>query len=402
MRAERHPNESARLDALLDYGILDTPKESDFDEIVALASRICDAPVALITLLDADRQWFKAAVGVEVPERPYEESLCSHAILQPGLTEVPDLSQDPRFADNAIVANDPNLRFYAGVPLETPEGLPIGTLCVIDVKARALNDLQRDALRVLGNQAMTQIELRRRIAEGRRAEENLRDAVEARTAELRQAVEEAEGFNYTISHDLRTPLRAMSSTSQMLLEEAGDALTEEHRELLRRQAHNAARLGLLIDQLLRLSRLGRVAMVRSRLDLTEIAESIVEELASARLDRGCAFDVAPGMVADGDPALVRLLLGNLMENACKFSPPGSPVRVREESGVVSVADRGIGFDMRYAPKVFLPFERLVTEAEFPGTGIGLANVERIVRRHGGRVWAESAPGAGATFYFTLG
>ena len=401
MRAERHPEEAARLAELRAYGILDTPREAEFDDLVALASRICEAPVALVSLMDADRQWFKAAVGVEMPERPYEASLCSHIILEKGLQEVADLTLDARFADNAVVAGDPNLRFYAGVPLETPGGLPIGTLCVIDTEVRTLTDLQRDTLRVLARQAMTQIELRRRLREEEAERARIERAVEARTRELREAFEEAERFNYSISHDLRTPLRAISATSRILLEEAGPALDEAHREHLERQSHNARRLGLLIDGLLRLSRLGRVAVNRSALDVSEIAHAVVEEIVRAG-DAPYVVEIEAGMCGEGDPALVRVVLANLIENACKFSRGEGTVRVYREGAAFAVSDEGVGFDMAYANKLFRPFERLVGEGEFSGTGIGLASVERIVRRHGGRVWAESAPGKGATFRFTLG
>ena len=400
MRAERHPEETARLAELRAYGILDTPREAEFDDLVALASRICETPVALVSLMDADRQWFKAAVGVEMPERPYEASLCSHIILQKGLQEVPDLTQDARFADNAVVAGDPNLRFYAGVPLETPGGFPIGTLCVIDTEARTLTDLQRETLRVLARQAMIQIELRRRLREEEAERARIERAVEARTRELREAFEEAERFNYSISHDLRTPLRAISATSRMLLEEAGPALDKADREHLERQNHNARRLGLLIDGLLRLSRLGRVELRRSPLDVSGIAQAVVDEIARTG-DAPCRIEIEPGMRGEGDPALVRVVLANLIENACKFSRGNGAVRVYRDGAAFAVSDEGVGFDMAYAKKLFVPFERLVGEDEFPGTGIGLANVERIVRRHDGRVWAKSAPGEGATFWFTL-
>ena len=401
MRAERHPEDAARLAQLRAYRILDTPREAEYDDLVALASRICETPIALVTLMDRDRQWFKATVGVDLPERPYEESLCSHVILEKGLQEIPDLTLDPRFADNAVVADDPNLRFYAGVPLETPEGLPIGTLCVIDVRARALTDLQRETLRILARQAMTQIELRRRLREEEAERARIERAVEARTRELREAFEEAERFNYSISHDLRTPLRAISATSRMLLEEVGPALDEASRGHLERQSHNARRLGLLIDGLLRLSRLGRVELRRAPLDMSAIAHAVVDEIVRAG-DAPCEVTIEAGMQGEGDPALVRLVFANLIENACKFSRGKGTVRVYRDGEAFAVSDEGVGFDMAYVKKLFLPFERLVAEGEFSGTGIGLANVERIVRRHGGRVWAESAPGQGSTFRFTLG
>ena len=238
------------------------------------------------------------------------------------------------------------------------------------------------------------------IQEQKETEETLRARVEERTEELQRAVREAEGFNYSISHDLRTPLRAMVSASSILLEDLGETLGEEHRELLVRQVENAKRLGRLIDELLRLSRLARVPVNRTLLDMTKKARLVAQEIVESG-GRDCVVEVQPGMVAEGDPGLVRTILQNLIDNACKFSPQGVIIRIRESGGVFSVEDEGVGFDMRFAPKIFLPFERLVSESEFEGTGIGLANVKRIVERHGGRVWVESEPGRGAKFFFTL-
>ncbi|RYG49077.1 PAS domain-containing protein [bacterium] len=246
------------------------------------------------------------------------------------------------------------------------------------------------------DQARSREELRRAEAALRVANQTLETKVVARTRELQETVREAEGFNYSISHDLRAPLRAIAATSSILIEDLGPKLDEESRRLLNRQVENAQRLGRLIDELLRLSRLARVPVNRVSLDITRKSQEIAAEL------EGCEVEVQEGMTAEGDPDLVRTVLQNLMGNACKFTPVEGTVRVTKEGDVITVSDEGIGFDMAYAHKIFLPFERLVTDAEFPGTGIGLANVERIVRRHGGRVWAESEPGKGSRFSFTLG
>jgi PAS domain S-box-containing protein len=235
----------------------------------------------------------------------------------------------------------------------------------------------------------------------RELNDSLEAKVRERTEELEATVKEAEGFNYSIAHDLRAPLRAIGATAGILLEDAGPELSEEHRELLARQSENAVRLGRLIDELLRLSRLARVEVKRLPLDMTALVRTVVDEVGrDGRLGR-CRFEVQEGMTATGDASLVQTVLHNLLGNACKFSPDGGTTRVGQTGKTFFVSDEGVGFDMKFAPKLFLPFERLVTEAEFPGTGIGLANVERIVRRHGGSVWAESELGKGASFYFTL-
>jgi len=239
------------------------------------------------------------------------------------------------------------------------------------------------------------------LTQRRLNEERLEAVVSDRTAELQTAVKEAEGFNYSVAHDLRAPLRAVSSTAGILLEEAGPELTEEHRMLLARQAENANRLGRLIDELLRLSRLSRAEVRRQPLDMTAKVRSVFNDLLEEGRSNGCVLEVQEGMTAEGDAGLVRTVLHNLLGNACKFSPTGGTVRVGQVKDAFFIQDEGVGFDIQFAPKIFLPFERLVTDAEFEGTGIGLANVDRIVRRHGGHVWAESEPGQGSTFWFTL-
>jgi two-component sensor histidine kinase len=172
MRAEPHPRQIDRLRLLHSYDVLDTPREQEFDEIVALAARLCDTAISVVNLIDADRQWFKAEVGLGVRETPLETSLCSHVILDQEFVEIPDTLADPRMADNPLCLADQGLRFYAGALLQSEEGLPLGTLCVLDYRPRSLTDLQRETLRVLARQVMTRLDLRRqlRVAEALRVE----------------------------------------------------------------------------------------------------------------------------------------------------------------------------------------------------------------------------------------
>lgn len=163
-------DEAKRLAALRSYGILDTPLEQDFDDVVRIAAYVCNAPISVINLIDDDRQWFKAEIGLGVRETPLDVSICAHAILQPGLFVVPDTTKDPRFASNPLVTGEPNLRFYAGALLETPDGLPLGTVCVLDYKARELTEEQAFTLRALARQVMAQLELRRIVAEYKKAQ----------------------------------------------------------------------------------------------------------------------------------------------------------------------------------------------------------------------------------------
>lgn len=160
MRAASHPSQAQRLETLYKYNILDTEREKEFDDIVNLASRICEAPISVVNLIDADRQWFKAETGLGVRETPLETSICSHVILSEEFVEIPDTLLDPRMADNPLCTGEPFFRFYAGAQLLAPNGLPLGTLCVLDNKPRVLTDLQRETLRVLSLQIMRELELR--------------------------------------------------------------------------------------------------------------------------------------------------------------------------------------------------------------------------------------------------
>ncbi len=226
--------------------------------------------------------------------------------------------------------------------------------------------------------------------------------VEERTAALMEANKEMQGFTYSISHDLRAPLRAIMSSSMILLEDHSQNLNEDGKTELRRQARAAKKLGDLIDDLLKLSRISRHNLERTLVDLSELASSIIEDL--KRADADAEFRVQADMLAHADENLIRLALQNLIENAVKFCKPGqTPVVEIGQSGPAQffVRDNGIGIGMEYAHKVFLPFERLVTDQEYEGTGIGLANAQRVIERHNGEISVDSHLGKGSTFTFTL-
>ncbi|HXF94694.1 MAG TPA: PAS domain S-box protein, partial [Gemmatimonadales bacterium] len=226
-------------------------------------------------------------------------------------------------------------------------------------------------------------------------------------AELQAVNRELEAFSYSVSHDLRAPLRAMDGFSRIVLEEHAGGLDPEGRRLLDVVRENARRMGQLIDDLLAFSRLGRQPLRARSVDLVELAREVAAELRAAEPERAIEITVAPLPPARGDRALLRQVLVNLLQNAVKFTRGRAPARIEVGArdggnGVVYyVADNGVGFDPRYADKLFGVFQRLHRAEEFEGTGVGLATVQRIVHRHGGRVWAEGAPDHGATFYFTL-
>jgi signal transduction histidine kinase len=222
----------------------------------------------------------------------------------------------------------------------------------------------------------------------------------------KQTVAEVEAFNYSVSHDLRAPLRPLDGFSEVLIEEYADKLDERGRDYLTRIRAAARRMGQLIDDLLELSRVSRTDLRRRPLDLSRLVTGILHELGAEHPAVDVELVCAPGLMANGDLGLLRIALENLLRNAWKFAE--RQPRPRIEFGQVALAkgpgyfvrDNGVGFDPAYADKLFQPFQRL-HGPDFAGTGIGLAIVDRIIRRHDGRIWGESTPGEGATFFFTL-
>jgi len=258
--------------------------------------------------------------------------------------------------------------------------------------------------------ALTQMQanLADSLAETQRLNAELEQRVIERTAKLERINQELESFSFSVSHDLRAPLRSIDGFSQMLIEDYGDKLDAEGKNYLQRVRHAAQRMGAVIDDLLRLARITRTNMQRASVDLSTLAAEVAAEL-RRRMDMPAAtLTIRPGMVVNGDPALLRIALENLLNNAFKYSGKLTAPNIefssttRNGHAVFFVRDNGAGFDMAYVDKLFGTFQRLHREDEFPGTGIGLATVKRVIIRHGGEIWAESTVGKGATFYFTLG
>jgi len=250
---------------------------------------------------------------------------------------------------------------------------------------------------------------RRRAEDDRRMKAELEQRVIERTAELEVANKELEAFSYSVSHDLRSPLRSIDGFGQALLEDCASRLDDQGRHYLNRIRSSTQHMGQLIDDLLKLSRATRTEIRREPVDLTQLAQSVITGLEIVEPDRKVECRVQASMVVNGDPRLLRIVLENLIGNAWKFTSRTAQARIDmasfpdgADNRAYYVRDNGAGFDMAYVDKLFGVFQRLHTPAEFPGTGIGLATVQRIIHRHGGRAWAESEGGKGASFYFTLG
>ena len=318
------------------------------------------------------------------------------------------------------VIGRPHTIFY--IPEAIRDGVPDEFLASARLEGHAENEgwrVRKDGTRFWADVVLTALEsdgqivgfakITRDMTERRAADEAiaaLNDDLKHRAAELTAANDELQTFCYSVSHDLRSPLRAIDGFSQAIEEDERGRLSDSGRRLLGRVRAAAQRMAELIDALLDLSRVTRQPLVRTRVDLSAVARGIVDELERTHPERRVAVTVARDLAAEGDERLLRLVFQNLIGNAWKFTAETSnpEIAVGAEPSpetVYFIRDNGAGFDMQYVGQLFAPFHRLHGANEFPGTGIGLATVARIVQRHGGRIWAEGKVNEGAAFYFTL-
>lgn len=294
-----------------------------------------------------------------------------------------------------------------GVVFETLIFHKNGKLIPVEISGKILFDAHG---RPVGLQGTTRDITQRKQAEEeiKRLNEDLERRVVERTAQLAAANKELEAFAYSVSHDLRAPLRSIDGFSKALMEDYQDRLDQTGRDYLRRVRQNSERMSELIEDMLKLSRSMRCEMKKERVDLSAMAHTVIEELKAQEKDRRVEVLIAPDIVVEGDSHLLRVVLDNLIGNAWKFTSRNKEDahiefgRTKADGApVYFVKDNGAGFDMTHSEKLFYAFQRLHSNLEFPGSGVGLATVARIVKRHGGSVWAEGRLGRGAILYFTL-
>ena len=373
-------NEAQRLATLHAYDILDTPPEAAFDDITRIAAQVCNVPVALISLVESGRQWFKSEIGLGVRETPRDVSICGHAMVQSGLFVVPDTREDPRFAANPLVTGHPGLRFYAGAPLQTPDGQPLGTVCVLDYQPRELSDEQKSILLALARQTMTQLELRRTLA------------LAKTLGQYRSRVMVQAG------HDLKQPLQVIS----MLLDQIEPHLHDEtDRKRMERLNAAVGRLTNGLDGLLEASRAASEAETPRPVSFP-IDEALLK-LADAWHDharqKGLKLHFVPSSArVVTDPAMLSIILGNLVGNAIKYTESGGVLvgcRRRRPSLILEIIDTGCGIPATDIDKVFQEFYQLRPQSE--GLGLGLSIVRRTADLLGHPLRIESVVGKGTRF-----
>lgn len=334
--ADRHPEEARRLEALAGYDVLGTPAESDFDEIAALAARLCETPIALISFVGATGQWFKSHIGIDVEGTDLARSVCAHAILGRETLEIPDTTEDPRTRDNPLVTGEVGMRSYTGVPLATASGPPLGTLCVIDRRPRRLRPDQLSALEVLARQVVTQLELRRVL----RREAETADRAEAQSAELQRLLDTAETLRLEIDHRVKNSLQLVSSLLAM------QGARTESREV--REALTVARGRVLAISSIHAAL--NVSPDAARVNFRTYAERLVEDLGGgAPSGVRIVLDADDVELDTSQASSLAILVNEFVTNSLKHAFPDGrggtvTLEVRDEGTRVSATfrDDGVG------------------------------------------------------------
>ena len=405
-------NEEERLKTLREYEILDTLPEQQFDDLTTIASEICGTSISLVSLVDRDRQWFKAKVGLDAAETHRDLAFCAHAILEEQVFVVEDASKDERFHDNPLVTQLPDIRFYAGAPLKAHNGMALGTLCVIDQQPKVLTTEQKLALEALARQVEALFELRRQNANVIQAQKE----ISQKNVELLINSKHQTRFMNHVSHEIRTPLNAILGFSDILAQRmpVHPNMAEDSDENLI-QYINTAALGLadIVNHVLDIS---RIEAGKMQLDLKDVfAEDLLKEVSLINQNRAQKKDVNLSYeIADDVPKVLSLdrvkviqILVNLVGNAVKFTPPDKSVLIKlykaGEQLVFEVKDEGIGISDEQMNCIFEPFKQIDNDFtdQYVGSGLGLTICKELTEFLGGELTCVSRLNVGSVFSVSI-
>jgi signal transduction histidine kinase len=379
-----------RREAIAEYQILDQPPEPDLLGLVQLAATVCGVPTAVINIIDDRSQHQIAAIGMQASTCSREDSMCAAVLQNPGLVVVPDARDDDRFAANPFVTGViGNVRFYASSPLITPQGVPIGTICIFDEQTGDLTPERRDSLNLIAHQVIDVLELRR-IA-----------------TELNRSNEQLERFAAQVSHDLKNPLMAVSGFIELAADSPEMADAPQATESLARAESAATRMGTMIGDLLDYARAGGARPRQDDVDVQHVVRAVVDDLSTVIAAAGARIEVDAAIRLTGDATLLRALVQNLVANAIKFT---SAVGVEPHIVIVaetlvggwrlSVDDNGPGVAPEDRERVFDLMDRGSSD-DVPGLGIGLSTCQRIVEAHGGSIGIGESALGGASVWVVL-
>lgn len=393
-------DEAARLSALYQTNILDTGFDQSFDRLVRLISRVLNVPITLVSLIDEDRQWFKARVGLQTSQTSRDISFCGHAILDDATMVVEDATQDERFKDNPLVLGAPQIRFYAGAPIITREGFRLGTVCAIDTRPRKVSSDEVEFLEEIAKIASIEIEANRVISE----------AIETRNAAER-AMREKDRLIAYLAHDIRSPVGAMLGFAELLKLDNKDSLSAKQRErvglILEGGNHVIDLIGDILQQsqLAESNRVAHLTPTDLPLLLNRVAQ-LFEPLAN-RAGLKIELDIQHTPIALIDPIWTTQILTNLLSNAIKYNKEQGRVILHLSRGpngrfLLKISDTGVGIPGEKRVDLFKPYSRLGREcSQTPGTGLGLSIVKRLVEMMGGTISTDDFPGGGTTFTVEL-
>lgn len=389
-------NESARQQSLDELQILDTLEEQAYDDLTFIAAQICQTPIALVSLVDRDRQWFKSHHGLDAHETPRELAFCAHAILDDHSFVVEDTLKDERFHDNPLVTGGPNVKFYAGAPLILRNNIRVGTLCVIDDHARPLSAMQRQALEALARQVVSQLELRLQLQALTRLDRT------------------KDEFISMVNHELRTPLTSINGSLALIRNQVTGEIPPQAMQLIDVAYRNGERLLNIVNDILDVSKLeaGKMEMEMASFDVQQFLQKAIELNRPYCDAYGCKLalrplDISSPSQVKGDENRLLQVMNNLISNAAKFTHASDTVEIsllqKGDHVQVGVTDHGPGIPQEKLKDLFTKFKQISKDsnAKAPGTGLGLNICKLIVEQHGGNIGCESVPGKHTTFQFTL-